>query len=250
MDWDWAVWAVGIVGFFYVVAPLLVLGSQTLAAELVLRPTQVEDLPAGAREVLRGMLEAFWAQGFEVVSNCRTVGSVPGVMGVQLLLVQPESRDIGYWIFSASASGVVRAWTMTVRTRFADGTQIVTSSSTQAGVFPANPTVDVVYANWLKDPARLYRIHRARVVACGRAGEPRMLPAPERAVAYQQDEWREEVDRLIRTGYYQPPGAGGKCAMTVKGAYVMTWRLLWPVKQWRQWQRRVRGWWVVRGLGV
>jgi hypothetical protein len=38
--------------------------------------------------------------------------------------------------------------------------------------------------------------------------------------------------------------------MTVKGAFVMTWRLLWPVKQIRQARRRVRAWWVIRGLGV
>jgi hypothetical protein len=77
-----------------------------------------------------------------------------------------------------------------------------------------------------------------------------MLPAPERAVEYQQDEWREEIERLIRTGYYRSPDRGGKCWMTVKGAYLMTWRLLWPVKQLRQLGRRVGGWWVIRGLGV
>jgi hypothetical protein len=172
------------------------------------------------------------------------------VLGVQVLLVQPESRDIGYGIFSSSAAGAIRAWMVTIRTRFADGTQIVTGSSTRAGVFPANPSADVIAANWIKDPARLYRIHRARVVASGRAGEPRMLPAPERAVAYQQDEWREEIERLIRAGYFRRPGGGGKCRMTLKGAYVMTWRLLWPVKQWRQLRARAGGWWVIRSLGV
>jgi hypothetical protein len=247
---EWMLPAAGVVGFFYGAAPLLILASQTLAAEVALTPTRVEDLPAGARESLRQLLEAFWAQGFEVVSNCRVPDAVPGVLGVQVLLVQPESRDIGYGIFSSTMAGALRAWMVTIRTRFADGTQIITSSSTQAGVFPANPAADVIHANWIKDPARLYRIHRARLVTSGRAGEPRMLPAPERAVEYQQDEWREEIERLIRTGYYRPPGGGGKCGMTLKGAYVMTWRLLWPVKQLRQLRRRVRAWRVIRRLGV
>jgi hypothetical protein len=69
-------------------------------------------------------------------------------------------------------------------------------------------------------------------------------------VEYQQDEWREEIERLIRVGYYRAPDGGGKCWMTVKGAYLMTWRLLWPVKQLRRMGWRVAGWWVIRRLGV
>jgi hypothetical protein len=244
----WVWWLAAVVGFFYVVCPLAVLGWGWVRGELELNPTLVEDLPESARDSLRRMLEALWAQGFEVVSNCRTPNSAPGVLGVQVLLVQPEARDIGYGIFSSA--GNLRAWMVTIRTRFADGTQIVTSSSTAPGVYPVDPSVDAIHPYWIKDPARLYRIHRARVVASGRAGEPRMLPAPGQAIGYQQDEWREEVDRVIRAGYYRAADGEGRCRMTVKGAFVMTWRLLWPVKQIRQARRRVRAWWVIRGLGV
>ncbi len=48
----------------------------------------------------------------------------------------------------------------------------------------------------------------------------------------------EEQDELIAKGYFKKEGHNGMRGVTLKGAYLMTWKLLWPIKQIRQSRNR------------
>ena len=48
----------------------------------------------------------------------------------------------------------------------------------------------------------------------------------------------EEQDELIAKGYFKKEAHNGMRGVTLKGAYLMTWKLLWPIKQIRQSRNR------------
>jgi hypothetical protein len=164
-----------------------------------------------------------------------------------MMFVQPESRDVAFGIFAAAALGV-RNSVLTFRTYFADGTQIVTASSTTPGTHPRNPAIDGIAVNWIEDPGVLYGIHRARVVASGRAGEPRVIPEAGAEIEFQAEDWRRELRFIERAAYYRRDPIGQSFNLTWKGAYLMTWRVMWPGKWIRAARQRIRARRVLRKL--
>jgi len=232
----------------YLLVPLLILATFRIDAEITLAPTRVEDLGAAARDRLAWLLASLGEQGFIPVSNCRTPGAVPGVLGVQVMFVHPQARDVAYGMFASSGMNTIRNAGLTFRTYFADGTQIVTWTSTSPGSFPPNPRVDSVAFHRITDPTQLYAIHRARVLASGRAAEPTLLPQPGDELAFQAEDWRRELRHVEQTGNFRLAPDGQHFTMTPKGAYLMTGRIMWPGKWIRAARQRLQANRVLQNL--
>jgi hypothetical protein len=230
----------GIVVLMYVVAPLMVKRSQYHKAERELQPTLLEDLNATARDGMRRAVHDLRSEGFEVVGNYTTKGSVPGSTAVMVLFIRRASGDFaeGFFVATQNKESYNEVWTVAIRTRFADGLEIATVSSPSATIFPVNPTQDVINPYWIKDSRLLYAIHRARVEASGRAGQHRVLPPPGGEPDFLRAEHRRELRRVADAGYFWLDEPAGKYRPTLKGAYLMTWRLLWPLKGLRAAARR------------
>ena len=75
-----------------------------------------------------------------------------------------------------------------------------------------------------------------------------MFPEPGAEIAFQQEDWRRELAFLERAGYYRRGADGRLFRMTPKGAYMMTWRIMWPGKWIRGTRQRMRARRVLREL--
>lgn len=243
---DWITWAIlpalalAFVAFIYLVAPLLIKKSQYHKAERDLQPTTMDDLNATARDGLRRAVHDLRGEGFEVVGNYTTRGSVPGSTSVAALFVNRASGDFadGYFVANQQGEFYRETWTVVIRTRFTDGTEISTASSPSPSIFPVDRRQDFINPYWIKDGRLLYAIHRARVERSGRAADPRVLPEPGQEQEFLRAEHRRELGRVADAGYLWLDEPAGLYRMTLKGAYIMTWRMLWPLKPLRSAARR------------
>lgn len=119
---------------------------------------------------------------------------------------------------------------MTFLTQFSDGTAIVTSNTSSAGVFPRDPKVSSVRCPGIRDFGLLYRFHRARVERA-RGGRAATLDHMKDARTRMENDWTQTFERLVGAGYYSIDQARELYVPTLKGAFLMTYRLLPPFKQ-------------------
>jgi hypothetical protein len=120
-------------------------------------------------------------------------------------------------------------------TRFTDDTGIEIGNSPTAGVFVPNRAVDSLRWPAMKEPVFLYDLHRRRVERL--RGERQLKPPPPAdpaaSIQWLLDLHHRTVRRQFDHGYYWRDEAAGVYCKTIKGTFLMTWKLLWPWKQLR-----------------
>ena len=121
-------------------------------------------------------------------------------------------------------------------TTYGDDTVIDTSNSSELPGFDAGPRKHQSWLPRVKNLARLYQIHREVIRRHGSGASPRQIRDTQAlsvvAEAMQKD-FREQETR----GWFHLDPAAIEYRPTLKGAYLMTWRQLWPISAIRKIQR-------------
>jgi hypothetical protein len=103
---------------------------------------------------------------------------------------------------------------------------VVTFNSPVVVGLPSPPGVTAAWLPELRDAAALCRVHAHLRDAVGGAGE-RVGPDPARIL---RDRSVRSLAAWVAAGYYAPDEAHGVVRPTWKGAILITWRLLWPIR--------------------
>jgi hypothetical protein len=122
-------------------------------------------------------------------------------------------------------------------TIFVDGREVETANSTHVRLFPPVAGHDYRQFPEAEDPGLLYEIHRLRTAPSG--SDRRDFPAVGEEVAYLTRKMTEFYLQHVETGYLQEVEPGELFAPTIKGAFLMTWKLLPPmswIARWRRWE--------------
>jgi hypothetical protein len=151
---------------------------------------------------------------------------------------------------ASGAPGATRQVTFTeLVTRLGDGDHrgLTTNNSTQPTAFAPVPGRTLHRLPGERDLRRLLRVHRALVARAGVPPAPSRLAdvGPERLLA---ESTAREMAAQVAAGYLV--AAGDHYRPTWRGAFTMTWRLLWPIKSLRESQVRRRAAALLRELGV
>jgi len=241
----WGLWLGGAVlvlaAVAYVIFPLVIKATMFLRAGSQYQPLSREQLPADVMGFMDHVVWAVQPMGFVPAVLLREEGAGPDTSIYAVLMPNPSTGDRCTASFTIGQTEMSRLTTpvVTFETQFHDDTSIVTSNFADAGVFPPNPGVDRLAIPKLNDVNLLWEIHRrrrARVPAWKRA----LLPPPGHEWASQVEEDAREKERVREAGYYSYNEAAGKYVPTWKGAYLMTWKLLFPVSRLRRRVKRAR----------
>lgn len=254
----WIVLAAIVVYLFgasYVYAPLKIRRQQTKDVETNYEPVELTALPPEVTQAFYDGSRGLVSCGFHAIGHVKHHVGNTGQDGYVSIWINPSTSDTAQIIGVCTPSPAVhlRVVTLvTLRTEFNDETAIVTTNSSSLSAFPRDPRISSVRCPGIRDYVLLYRLHRARIDR-DRAGRTATLIRFKDAVSRMQLEHRETYERLIRAGYYslvsrdtgfEPVLAGRdredigersqaaqKYVPTIKGAYLMTYRLLPPFKQ-------------------
>jgi hypothetical protein len=219
----------------YVGGPLLIHRTLKMAAEPRLIPFAL-DHPSLPPEVARDfdtVTEQLRPAGFEPVAGLALPGQVPNVRSILLLLANRPARDaaLASVMYADNPTGPPRRVSyVEFVSAFRDGTVVLTNNAPQRGTFGPRPTHTVVRFPAVQEADALYRLHQALVER--HPGGIKRLRLDEEfggdAQAWMAASMGEEMEAQHKTGYLYLSQQEQVYRPTLKGAFLMTWKLMWP----------------------
>lgn len=242
LAWPIAVIA-GLFALQYVLGPVLIRYTQTMKASptLVTFDPEVQPAPAAVQSFLDATEADLWDCGFEAVAHVALPDVLPNVQSIVVIMVRPESNDaaMAATMFGTGGGTTVRKFHVEFSTDFTDGFEVSTMNSTEESVFRPLPHKKVLQCDFVRDPARLWRIHERAVREFG-TGPKIPVPDQEEAVERFRASLHKEFTDQVAVGWLYFDEENDVFRPTWKGACLMTWKLCWPVSWFRRMRRRKR----------
>ena len=233
----------GLAAAAYLLLPLLIkaVTVQNAAAVPVAFDPEEQPPPAAVAAHFERVTEQLAPHGFEPEAHLVLVGLVPNVSVMFRVLGRRESETAAIALFAfakqnTGLGGVTETQRSIAFANDFEGGEVrsaETTNSPDAVTFPRSSNYSRLLCAWLRDADDLYRVHREHVrhiVSAAATGTPRPLPEPEDWAATLADDLHAENEGYRRLGYFRAV-RNGRRAMTLKGAYLATWKQLPPVKQ-------------------
>jgi hypothetical protein len=211
--------------------------TQPRSAEFV--PTSSGG-PAAVRASFDATRDALASRAFVEVGRLQQTNSAMAMAGFVQLLEHPNSYAVcSRLVIADPASDELRANLVVFVTERTVGPALVTSNAATIVPFPPNPRFDTVWFPDVRDPAKLYALHGARVSQPG-AGVARRTTVASDPVDYQRRLETASKEHMVRCGYWWLDADTQVYRPTWKGAILMALRLLPPCRQLIRWQRTRR----------
>jgi hypothetical protein len=215
-------------GIMYLGAPLVIWATQRQTANPKLEPYGMA-LADPKFQFLTTAAAQMQSLGFELIGYFGYIGQTRNVNAFIAYLVHRKNGDAGIAAVMETSAGIT-ARTVEFATRFFDQSSITTGNSRTPGVYIRPRTKPVYHFPWIADPARLYDIHQQLMLRdkLGMAKDPAQPGHEQERLlegirAEMKDQLEPGILRLDASGTYYRP--------TLWGAYLMAWKLLFPVKQ-------------------
>ncbi|MEZ4526857.1 MAG: hypothetical protein R2941_13140 [Desulfobacterales bacterium] len=215
--------------FSGIVAPIIVHAKQRMAAKPRFDLFDPRNLPQDKADYFVRNLQLLQKEGFEPAAFV-SWESNENQRILFALAVNRENRDMA---MAAFATAGTESKPLEVRytefcTVFADSSEISTNSNPQPDVLKPFPDKKVFSFPRVKDPHHLYILHR-RLLARFALGKEAVLPAKDTEVMAVQMSVTRFLERQAKAGYFRTDADGEILRPTWKGAFLMTWKLVWPV---------------------
>ncbi|HPM80241.1 MAG TPA: hypothetical protein PLF81_06050 [Candidatus Anammoximicrobium sp.] len=231
----------------YVLGPILVFFTLRFRMPPTVVPVdpRVHPLPAEARNYLAEAYRALTAEGFELVGTMLLPDLVPNVKTLFAMYVNRPSSDMAMSAIIVAQGGVggelKTSYVEFVR-RFDDGVVVQTNNSSELSAFKRMPGEFTTKFWQVRDIRQLYGLHQLLVERFRQRGQSVNRLDTEYsgdAVRYVAKAVLEETFRdQVGTGYLAEDASGFRPSF--KGAWIMAWQELWPVKGIRRWRERHR----------
>jgi hypothetical protein len=230
---DWLIYAVILVLCLqlflqYLIAPIVIYFTNYHQAHPHFIPFEIDfatrQLPAGYFQ----SIDSLRALGFSPVAHLYSEGQTRKTTLFLTLFINPIEKDAAVVThmncqIGAGASSLYVEFC----TSFADRSELNTLNSQFPGIFNPIAGKEIYRLRKVNDPRMLYRIHKFILAKKTRAA--RLLPAPGDEVNELCRSMIRDMNRQVETGYYYLDSTSGKYRPTWKGAFLHTWKLVWPV---------------------
>lgn len=233
----------GLAAAYFLLIPLLVLASQRFRADvnIVAFDPAATPPPPSLVDFFRGTNVALVELGFRRLGSFVLPDAMPNVQGVLQFYVNEDTRDAALvtalYGTAANAPAAIQLRYTEFLSRFSspDVRIVQTNNTDNIGSFKPLPTDLTFRFPQIEYLVTLYRLHQA-LVQRHAGGRQKTLRVMEEyrgdAVAYLRDvAFLESYQEQEATGYLRYNAAGECWRPTFKGVYLMTWRELWPIKQ-------------------
>lgn len=231
------------------VVALLYFGGAPLAvyrcSRAAMHPTIVAfdpaDVPADVLIYLDDAVAALEGEGFTPAGFFHMPDAFPQLDAFVGLLVHPERGDAALTsaiLVRGADSGAPTRQTLFTEfaTRMNSGRVFETVNAESPSAFRPLPHESKLQTPHQRDPARLYRIHRWHVERLGqlRHDEAPEMPTVDDPEAFLRAALTNDYEQQVSTGMFWRDEAAGVYRPTLRGAYDMAWRVLWPASMLRR----------------
>ncbi|HEX5106058.1 MAG TPA: hypothetical protein VFV87_19700 [Pirellulaceae bacterium] len=233
--------------FPFVAGPVFIYFAHKQAArpELVPFTPGQTPLPANVDTYFSQTCWALDAEGFKIVTGMFLPKQIEHIVAGLVLVVNRQECDVAIVVaIHADPPGGMPFTQMHTEfvNRFRDGRLVQTANAQALSSFPPPANSVSSYLPSVQDPRRLYHIHKALVKQ--HASSEKVLRLDEDfggdAIRYAQFSLIEELNNACRVGFMRLDLAAGVYRPTIKGACLMTWQEIFPLKNVRLVRRRRR----------
>ncbi|MEM6506357.1 MAG: hypothetical protein AAF711_13025 [Planctomycetota bacterium] len=222
--------------FFYLLMPLVVYNNAELHVAGGIHEMQLFEIDGQDRGYMERMTRGMEPIGFLPVGDIHTKGMNKDALMVMRLFVNPKTHTLAIansvHVLTASANGEVKRY-VEFSTDFDDGTQFNTSRMIDGATADNGATKKTLILKNLDDPARLYRYHEFWMAEQALNGTRTPIPVDKTPKAILIHEMERELRRKADRGLWREPSPS-VFKLSLRGAYLMTWAQLPPVKQIRE----------------
>jgi len=206
----------------FMLGPVRMRARSWQSANPVYTPDEERLLPQSARIAAADLREL----GFEDRGTWRHKGAAMAT-GIVILLEHPRTHDVARVMVVTVMSR--QSITLAFQTRFADGTEVWTTNNRTVTGFPPVPGVTVVWLpEFHNDAPSLHRVHAQLGDALGGACD--RIGIGDDEAEFLREVSTRSLANWVANGYYALDADRGVVRPTRKGAALITWKLLWPVK--------------------
>lgn len=233
-----------LLAFPYAVGPFLVRSTLRfrLPIEVVVVNPRETPMPEDTRQYFDYAYHSLVANGFELLEVMYLPSFVPNVRSLIAVYVNRRTQDSAmssFMIAEGAMAGVRKRYVEFVR-RYPDDTLVQTNNSDELGAFPAKPREFTTQFHGLEDVSRLFALHQFLASKHGGARSAYLRIDTEfqgRAADYvARAVLQEGLEEQKKTGYLG--GTATELRPTWKGAILMAWKELWPIKSLRRASRQ------------
>ncbi len=245
--WDYflAAWPVlefllWVVGCVYVLGPVFVWlrYAQSRGLDLELVAPGDADMAADTEDALRQAAAALAVAGFEFRGYFKAPRFVRNARGFVAILEHPSTFDVAQVVVAISPGTIgIRSknYGIAISAYFSDGFVVATTNLSADSTYPRRPGRKGVAFVDVHDGQQMHRLHRLMVERFGTGVQVR-TEAEHDPAGFLRRGADEVIAHQVKSGYMYLYEKSGKYRPTVKGAVLMTYRLLWPWKQIKRWR--------------
>lgn len=234
-DYNFVFWIVGLVTAFYLGTPLIILFSQKLSAKPLLTPLHMHSLDSQLSAFLMEKTTGLYELGFDEPTLLSMPNATPGVKGYLVTLVNRPARDKAMvtCLVGDGAGAKLQTWYVEFSTRYDDDSVVDTLNSSELSAFPPGGKTIRTQVPSVTEVAQLYHLHQF-VMNRHFPQKRKTLFEPDEVVKYlHENAFKKAYEEQVQRGWLKLEAGGANYWPTVKGAYLMTWGLLPPMKWFR-----------------
>jgi hypothetical protein len=242
----------------YLVRPLRLRKRLNYAARPEILPIDRDQQhPSGVDEFFKRVDRPLRKLGYELAGDSVNPNFAEHVVASNRVYVNRATLTTAILVISYSKNAKdvweFKRTTISIRTNFADGFQLVTSNAVGLVARPRRPNMWTIRFVNITDPMALHVIHMA-IVERYFASKTRDLDLDSKfkrdATLLTQSFASQEFEHMVRTGYFYHDEVEDKLRLTLRGAYLTVWKNSWPWRQWRHRRRDREAARVLRKIGL
>ncbi len=214
-------------GFLYLAAPLLIWLTNKMPANPLV--TQFDLTNLARMSQLAQTTATLQSMGFDLIGMFGLIGQVQNVDTYLTLLVHRHNRDYCLSTVVQTPLGI-KLQMLEFDTKFPAGSSVTTNNNPMPDSLVRPPHRPTYKFPGVLDPVRLYRLHQL-LIWRDKQGAAKELETEQDGRILIAAAMRRELESQIEPGIMRLDAAGQYFRMTLKGAYLASWKLLFPVKQ-------------------
>ena len=213
--------------FMFFVMPILVLKQNRMAGEYKLPPLAADKVERTTDEEFKAYEKDILKNGFRyVVSSQFTLQKTKTLFSLYV----HDTKRLTILLTSIKNPDVNHLQYVEVAQLFDDDTLLSVMNSPMASVYPKTPRKVAFRYPKIKKISRLVKITEQILEEYLSTKKAVALPEGKELKLIERF-FNEEQQELVERGYLSPQVVQTERMLTLKGAYLMTWKLLWPIKQ-------------------
>jgi hypothetical protein len=194
-----------------------------------------EEVWSHARETIASLSPC----GFKLVGHFRKLGTAHGAIAFVTLLQDKDQLTVAK-VITILTTGQERLAerVLGLSTELADGREIVSTNRRESSLLPHAKKQLVLWLPDVRDPRDLYDFHKRLTERFGDA--QKCLSLNGKHAEYLNQRTQAEVAHWVEEGYHKLDSGAQVYRLTWKGAALIGWKHLWPIKPirraWRRYQ--------------